>query len=97
MNQQHCITFAQAALPLLNAEGYAALLTDLTGAQEESDAESSGPDDATDPASRLMSRKEAKALEREIPWREIMKTPEDDIKAYVASAQKEEKGWSHPR
>ena len=97
VNQQHCTTFAQAALPLLHAEGYAVLSTDLTGAQEESDAESSGPDDSTDPASRLISRKEAKALEREIPWREIMKMPEDDIKAYVASAQKEEKGWSHPR
>ena len=64
-----------AALPLLLNEGHAVLLSDLTGSQEESDADSSGPDDGTDPASRLMSRKEAKAFEREIPWRSIMKLP----------------------
>ena len=73
---------------------FCAPTADLTSTQEESDAESSGLD-ATDPASRLMTRKEGKALEREIAWREIeiMKAPDKDIMSYVASAQKEEKGW----
>eukprot|EP00435_Cladocopium_sp_Y103_P015633 s906_g3.t2 len=82
------------ALPALRQEGHAVLLTDLTGQQSESDAESSDPDSQTmDPLKRLQSRKEAKALEREVPWRSILRLPPDQINDYVKSNQKEEKGW----
>ena len=73
----HSTQFAAAAVQLLQQEGHSVFLTDLQAAGE-SDAESSDPDQPIDPASRLNSRKEAKALEREIPWRQILKmSPED--------------------
>ena len=89
-----CMHFAQCALPALQQEGHAVLLTDLTGQQSESDAESSDPEDQKmDPLKRLQSRKEAKALEREVPWRSILRLPPDQINDYVKSNQKEETGW----
>ena len=92
-NQHRCTQFAApATTEILQQEGYAVLYTDLTG-QGESEADSSDPDQPIDPASRLNARKEAKALEREIPWRQVMRLPPEQIQAYVASAQKEEKGW----
>ena len=67
----------------------------MTAQQSESDAEPSTDDDKEQAvASRLMTRKEAKALDREIPWRNILKLPADEIAQYVASAQKEEAGWN---
>ena len=88
----HCAQFAAAAARQLQAEGHAVLFTDLAQAPPESD-DSSGPDDDTDPATRLQTRKEAKALEREVPWRSILKLPPKDIEAYIQSNQKEERGW----
>ena len=73
-------------------EGHSVFLTDLQAAGE-SDAESSDPDQPIDPASRLNSRKEAKALEREIPWRQILKMSPEDIQAFIELAKKEERGW----
>ena len=90
---EHCTQFAEAALGILQQEGHAVLLTDLTDPAEDTEAESSDPDQPVDPASRLNTRKEAKALEREIPWRQILKLPKEEIAAYVQSAKKEEKGW----
>jgi hypothetical protein len=62
--------------------------------QSESDASNTSDEDKQkEPAARLMSRKEAKALEREIPWRNIIKLPREQIDAYIESAKKEEKSW----
>ena len=88
----HCTQFAAAAARQLQTEGYAVLFTDLAQAPPESD-DSSGPDNDTDPATRLQTRKEAKALEREFPWRSLLKLPPKDIEAYIQSNQKEERGW----
>ena len=88
----HSTQFAAAAVQLLQQEGHSVFLTDLQAAGE-SDAESSDPDQPIDPASRLNSRKEAKALEREIPWRQILKMSPEDIQAFIESAKKEERGW----
>ena len=94
IDNMECTHFAQCALPALQQEGHAVLLTDLTGQQSESDAESSDPEDQKmDPLERLQSRKEAKALEREVPWRSILRLPPDQINDYVKSNQKEETGW----
>ena len=45
------------------------------------------------PLKRLQTRKEAKALEREVPWRSVLRLPPKQIDAYVKSNQKEETGW----
>ncbi|CAJ1448531.1 unnamed protein product [Effrenium voratum] len=54
--------------------------------------EASSGDDAP-PQQKMLNRKEAKALEREIPWRKIMMLPLADIEMYIQSARKEEQGW----
>ena len=82
-NQHRCTQFAApATTEILQQEGCAVLYTDLTG-QGESEADSSDPDQPIDPASRLNARKEAKALEREIPWRQIMRLPPEQIQAHL--------------
>ncbi|CAE7750496.1 RE2 [Symbiodinium sp. CCMP2592] len=43
---------------------------------------------------RGMTRAEAKALDREIPWRKIMEMDPADIQAYVAATEKEAKSWN---
>ena len=40
-----------------------------------------------------LSRQESKALEKELPWREIMKMDEESIAAFVESAKEEERSW----
>ncbi|CAJ1393380.1 unnamed protein product, partial [Effrenium voratum] len=49
--------------------------------------------DLEDPAERMPTRKEAKALNREIPWRQILSMPKEKIQAFIDSAIKEENGW----
>ena len=93
-NCKHSTGFAKPATRLLQQQGFAVLETDLTGMQSESDASNTSDEDKQkEPAARLMSRKEAKALEREIPWRNIIKLPREQIDAYIESAKKEEKSW----
>ena len=93
-NCHHSTTFSIPAAHQLQSEGYAVLETDLTGMQSESDGENTTDEDKEkEPAARLLTRKEAKALEREIPWRNIMKMPQEDINAFIESAKKEEKSW----
>ena len=91
----HSVLFSKTATNMLQAEGYAVLETDLTGQQSESDAESSASDTQPDVSikKKILTRKEAKALEREIPWRSILKLPKDQIDQYIQSAVKEWKGW----
>ena len=89
----HSTLFCEFAAEMLRSEGYAVLTTDLTTHQSESEAEASTDGEETHQKNRLMSRKEAKALEREIPWRHIMNLPKAEIQQYVESAQKEERGW----
>ena len=43
---------------------------------------------------RGMSRSEAKALDREIPWRRILDMDPADIQSYIAAAEKEAKSWT---
>ena len=93
-NCNHSTLFTKPTTQLLQQEGYAVLETDLTAMQSESDASNTSDEDKQkQPAERLLSRKEAKALEREIPWRNILKLPQDQIDAYIESAKKEEKSW----
>lgn len=93
-NCHHATTFSIPAAHQLQSEGYAVLETDLTGMQSESDGENTTDEDKEkEPAARLLARKEAKALEREIPWRNIMKMPQEDINAFIESAKKEERSW----
>ena len=40
-----------------------------------------------------MSRAEAKALDREIPWRRILELDQPDLQAYIKSVEKEAKSW----
>ena len=40
-----------------------------------------------------MTRAEAKALDREIPWRKILELDQPDIQAYVKAVEKEAKSW----
>ena len=91
----HSVLFSKTATTMLQAEGYAVLETELTGQQSESDAESSSQEDQpeTNPRKKLLTRKEAKALEREIPWRSILKLPKEQIEQYIQSAVKEWNGW----
>lgn len=87
----HC---AERVLPILREEGHPALLTDLTSHQSESDAESSDlEEEAMDPLKGLQTRKEAKALEREVPWRSMLRLPPEQIVAYIKFNRKEETGW----
>lgn len=80
ITQTHSVLFAKAATKILQMEGYDVLETDLTTLQSESDAASSGPEDKIQVMKKkVLTRKEAKALEREIPWRQIVKLPKDQI------------------
>lgn len=45
------------------------------------------------PTASRAGKKPNEALEREIPWRSILKLPADQIEQYIKSAQKEETGW----
>ncbi|CAE8632217.1 unnamed protein product, partial [Polarella glacialis] len=40
-----------------------------------------------------LTRKEQKALDREIPWREILRMPESDIKCFLEALSKEYGNW----
>ena len=93
-HQRHSTIFCRPAAQHLQDEGHAVLQTDLTEMQSESGASSSSDDEKQKgPAERLLSRKEAKALEREIPWRNIMKLPKDQVNSFIESAKKEEQSW----
>ena len=86
-------TLAGTAAAVLQREGYPVLVTDLTvNRDNESDGESSN-NEKQDPAERMLTRKEAKALDREIPWRQILSMPKEKIQAFIDSAIKEENGW----
>ena len=39
------------------------------------------------------TRKEQKALDREIPWREIVKMPRETVRLYEQAAKKEYDNW----
>ena len=54
------------------------------------DAESDDSDDQPP-----LSRKEQKALERKIPWREIVNAPSERFKKYVEATQKEVNSFHH--
>ena len=60
------------------------------GGQDTDNDDSSG-DEAKEPTKRFMTRKESKALEREIPWRKVMQLPADQLQQYVEAARKEER------
>ena len=57
----------------------------------DSDHEENTP--ASNPSQRTITRKELNALDRKIPWREILKLPAEQIDACVASAAKEASSW----
>ena len=92
----HSVLFARTAAKQLQVEGYDVLQTDLTGRQSESDAPDSSASDnpsTSQPRKPLLTRKEAKALEREIPWRSMPKLRPEQIQAYIDAARKEWAGW----
>ena len=45
------------------------------------------------PPHQRLTRQEAKQLDREIPWREILKMPEAKIQKYLAAVEKEASSW----
>ena len=61
----------------------------------EADTSDSDWDDAppTSSSRQGMSRMEAKALDREIPWRKIMEMPPPQLEAYKEAVQKEHSSW----
>ena len=68
----HSTIFAEHGAKVLRSEGYDILTTDLTTNQSESGGEGCTDGEETHKENRLLTCKEAKALEREIPWRHIM-------------------------
>ncbi|CAE7840841.1 RE2 [Symbiodinium necroappetens] len=62
-------------------------------AADSDTSDSDWSDVAPSTKERGMSRAEAKALDREIPWRQILDMDPADIKAYVAATEKEAKSW----
>ena len=61
------------------------LLASNTSADDEHDPEDDGAD--------RLSRKQRKALDREIPWRQLLKLPADDLNKYVEATKKEAKNF----
>ena len=62
-------------------------------AADSDTSDSDWSDVAPSTEKRGMTRAEAKALDREIPWRQILDMDPADIKAYVAATEKEAKSW----
>ena len=86
-------TFARTAAAVLQREGHPVLVTDLTVNRDNDSDDESSSNEKQDPAERMLTRKEAKALDREIPWRQILTMPKEKIQAFIDSAIKEENGW----
>ena len=72
-------------------------MDDTNGTSKDpKDSDTSDSDWADSPPKKQgngMSRAEAKALDREIPWRKILELDQPDIKAYIAAVEKEAKSW----
>ena len=79
---------------------------DLKGVEKEaqdsdtsdSDTSDSDPEVASSGQSkhsRPLSRKELKQLDREVPWRQLLKLLPKELDEYVASAVKEARSWLH--
>ena len=88
-------TFARTAAAVLQREGHPVLVTDLTVNRDNDSDDESSSNEKQDPAERMLTRKEAKALDREIPsWQILTLTmPKEKIQAFIDSAIKEENGW----
>ncbi|CAJ1344302.1 unnamed protein product, partial [Effrenium voratum] len=93
MLPRHSTVFSQAAAEYLQTQHHAVLVTDLMNNQHSEAEDDSSGDDQAPSRQKILNRKEAKALEREIPWRKIMTLPAADVQEYVKSAQKEGRGW----
>ena len=65
-------TFARTAAAVLQREGHPVLVTDLTVNRDNDSDDESSSNEKQDPAERMLTRKEAKTLDREIPWRQIL-------------------------
>ena len=101
----HSMHFAKAAAAALQQGGHDVLVSDIAANMDDSDAESEidvNHDSTTFATSTMAStpgapqpltRKEAKALDREIPWRQILKMGKKDLEQFIISARKEEDGW----
>ncbi|CAE7665208.1 GIP [Symbiodinium sp. CCMP2592] len=70
---------------------------DLAGSSkdptETDTSDSDWDDEAPTKGNKPMRRAEAKALDREIPWRKILEMSEADIEAFKAATIKEAKSW----
>ena len=68
---------------------------------EESDSTQGSEDESHQDSSSLdqreLSRKEAKALDREIPWRQILQMPPAYVDKFLAAINKEADSWSEWR
>ena len=62
--------------------------------EPESDDQSFGSPPEVTNKSRVMSRKEKKALDKELSWREIVDRGEDFMDAFVKAVHKEADAWA---
>jgi len=86
MQFHDCLSVGQAdTADALSASSLSELFSDASEMSSDSDG---------DPApSTSLSRKEQRALDREIPWREIMSGPASTRDEFVKSVKKEESKW----